>query len=98
MIDSDGYINYLPLPMHIYGYHGKTCPNIVKMMEKAMTSRELRHWKMASMLVDEGKLVRWVSADRVLGKDNIVTKAKINKVIHMQKSTIEKILLSNIEW
>jgi len=87
VMDREGNIHHFPIPMHIYRYHKKVCPAMTESMERAMTAKERSLWNFAAHFVGESKLVRWIEPARVFGEENIVRKAPLGTVIHMQRSS-----------
>lgn len=85
VIAADGTAYIHPLPMHIYKYHEIQSSELVKKMLSQATAFDKLLWRFLSQIKKSDKLVRWVSADKVFGKEKISTQGKISAVIHMHR-------------
>ena len=81
--DSTAYIH--PLPMHVYRYHEVQSGELVKKTLSQTTAFDKLLWRFLAQVKRPDKLVRWVCADRVFGKDKIGSKGQITDVIHMHR-------------
>jgi len=84
-IAADGTAYIHPLPMHIYGYHEVQSGELVKKMLSQTNAFDKLLWRFLAQVKKPDKLVRWVRADRVFGKDKIGTEGRITDVIHMHR-------------
>ena len=85
IIQSDGTAYLHPLPIHIYKYHEHESANLVKKMLTNFCILEKFLWSLLSLIKKPNKLVRWVDADKVFGKEKISKCSKIATVIHMHR-------------
>jgi hypothetical protein len=83
VIVSDGTACINPLPMHIYKYHEIQNRKLVEKMLAQTGAFDRLLWKVLSKVKKPDRLVRWVGADKVFGKDKISTHGKIAAVVHM---------------
>jgi len=85
VISASGTASIHPLPMHIYKYHETQGGQLVKKMLSQFTVSDRLLWRFLSKFKKQDKLVRWVGADTVFGKEKISTNGKISAVIHMHR-------------
>ncbi len=85
IIADDGTIHIHPLPMHIYKYHEVQSGELVKKMSSQFNTFDKFLWRFMGQVKKPDKLVRWIGADKVFGKENISTRGTISTVIHMHK-------------
>jgi hypothetical protein len=83
VIMSDGTACINPLPMHIYKYHEIQNRKLVEQMLSQTGAFDRLLWKVLSKVKKPDMLVRWVSADKVFGKEKISNRGKIAVVIHL---------------
>ena len=85
VISSDGKASIHPLPMHIYKYHEIQSPELVAKMLSQLAPADRLLWRAIGKLKKPDRLVRWISAEKVFGKDKLSTGGKISAVVHMHR-------------
>jgi hypothetical protein len=85
VIAANGKASIHPLPMHIYKYHERQSAELVTKMLSQLTSADRLLWRVIGKMKKPDRLVRWIAAEKVFGKEKISAGGKISAVVHMHR-------------
>jgi len=85
VIAADGSVAIHPLPMHIYKYHEVQSPELVSKMLSRLAPASRFLWHTLGKMKKPDRLVRWIGAETVFGKESISAGGSVSAVIHMHR-------------
>ena len=86
ILDQHGGMYLHPMPMHIYKFHEMQCESLAKRMLAGCTPKERFLWTLCRGWKKPDRLVRWISPEKVFGRDNLSRQAQLRVIVQLHRS------------